>query len=142
MLPGNMTEKTAPYGMSSLALAHVGDAVYELMVRTRLCAVLRTAGQLHRETVRLVCAPAQANAAQAVIPLLSEDEHAVFMRARNSHTHHVPQGATGAQYQLATALEALFGYLYLNGENERIERLFTVCWDKAQETESRPDQEQ
>lgn len=136
MLPGIEKEKTAPYGMSSLALAHVGDAVYELLVRTRLAALIRTAGKLHAATVRLVCAPAQAIAAQAVLPELSQQERAVFMRARNTQPHHVPHGATLAQYTLATALEALFGYLYLEGESARIETLFNICWTVSQETEA------
>ena len=140
MLPGTAKEKTAPYGMSSLALAHVGDAVYELLVRTRLAALIRTAGKLHAATVRLVCAPAQAKAAQAVLPGLSEQERAVFMRARNAQPHHIPHGASGAQYALATALEALFGYLYLAGEYARIEAVFNTCWMVSQETGSLPGQ--
>lgn len=138
MLPGINSEKTAPYGMSSLALAHIGDAVYELLVRARLCTAQHTAKKLHASTVRLVCAPAQALAAQAVLPSLSENEKTVFMRARNAQVSHVPKGASGMQYSLATALEALFGYLYLQGESERIEQLFKDCWDASQETENRP----
>lgn len=140
MLPGIESQKTAPYGMSSLALAHIGDAVYELLVRSHLCAEKRTASGLHAATVRLVCAPAQALAAQTVLHKLSDIEKSVFMRARNAKVSHVPKGATASQYNLATALEALFGYLYLNGESSRIEQLFTDCWNTLQETENRLDQ--
>ncbi len=141
MLPGISSEKTAPYGMSSLALAHVGDAVYELLVRARLCESERTAGRLHASTVRLVCAQAQADAAQAVLPLLSEKEAEVFRHARNTQVHHVPHGATAAQYALATALEAVFGHLYLCGDQGRIEALFNTCWTalQAQASPNRPD---
>ena len=132
MLPGIGEEKNAPYAMSSLALAHVGDAVYELLVRARLAALLRTANKLHASTVRLVCAQAQAQAAQAIMASLTEREKDVFMHARNAQVHHVPHGATPAQYALATALEALFGFLYLNGEEARIEALFSMCWTASQ----------
>ena len=136
MLPDTKMAETAPYGMSSLALAHVGDAVYELMVRARLCQMQRTAAKLHAATVRLVCAPAQAGAAQQILPDLTEKEREIFMRARNAQPHHVPHGASGAQYALATALEALFGYLYLSGEHARAEALFNICWTVSQGTES------
>lgn len=141
MLPGTAEEKNAPYGMSSLALAHVGDAVYELLVRAKLCESERTAGRLHASTVRLVCAQAQADAAQAMLPLLTEKEAEVFRHARNTQPHHVPHGATGAQYALATALEAVFGHLYLQGDNTRIETLFSTCWAalQARDDPNRPD---
>ena len=142
MLGSETSGNAVPYGMSSLALAHVGDAVYELLVRTRLCMTARTSGQLHRQTVRCVCAQAQAEAAQAILPMLSEQETAVFRHARNAHVSHVPQGASPAQYSQATALEALFGFLYLTGENERIEALFKCCWDTVQAKENRCDQAQ
>ena len=141
MLPGITSEKTAPYGMSSLALAHVGDAVYELLVRARLCQSERTAGRLHASTVRLVCAQAQAAAAQEIQPLLTEKEAEVFRHARNTQPHHIPHGATGAQYALATALEAVFGHLYLCGDNERIEALFSICWTALQAQEDRTRQD-
>ena len=142
MLDSPKNGNAVPYGMSSLALAHLGDAVYELLVRTRLCMTERTSGQLHRQTVRCVCAQAQAEAAQAILPLLSEQETTVFMHARNAHVSHVPQGASPAQYSQATALEALFGYLYLNGDNERIDSLFKCCWDALQAKENRCGQAQ
>lgn len=70
--------------LSSLALAHVGDAVFELLVRTRLCEHELTAERLHRRTVELVCAPAQAAAARAIMDALTEEELDVFRRARNA----------------------------------------------------------
>lgn len=116
--------------MSSLALAHVGDAVYELMVRTELCLRGKsTAGSLHRETVRHVAAPAQARAAKRLLPLLSEPEREVYRRARNAKVNSVPQNASLGDYHAATALEALFGWLYLHGETRRLEELFAVILD-------------
>ena len=112
--------------MSPLALAHVGDAVFDLLVRTRLCLDGRlTAGDLHRETVRYVSAVAQAAAAKKLLPLLDQKEEGVYRRGRNAHSHAAPKGATPMEYHAATGLEALFGWLYLRGEKARIEELFS-----------------
>lgn len=111
--------------LSILALAHVGDAVYELLVRTQLAERgIATALQLHRETVARVKAPAQARAAALILPMLTEAEHDVYRRGRNSHVNAVPHGSTPGQYHAATALEAVFGWLWLRGERERIHELF------------------
>ncbi len=111
--------------ISSLGLAHVGDAVYELLVRTYLCAQgLTTPDKLHRETVRRVSAPAQAAALERIAPELTETETALYKRGRNAHVHAVPKNATHEQYAKATGLEALFGALYLTGQIERIGTLF------------------
>ena len=95
--------------LSILALAHVGDAVYELLVRTLLAERgVATALQLHRETVARVKAPAQAKAAAVILPHLTEAEHDVYRRGRNSHVNTVPHGSTPGQYHAATAVEAVF----------------------------------
>ena len=113
--------------ISSIGLAHLGDAVYELLVRTYLCAHGKATGKgLHRATVELVRAPAQAGAAEKILSMLTEEEQAVFRRGRNANVHSIPQNASRAQYQQATALEALMGWLYLRGEKDRIEALFAV----------------
>ena len=91
-------------GISSIGLAHMGDAVYELLVRTWLCAHGKATGKgLHRATVALVCAPKQAELAQRILPLLTEEEQAVFRRGRNANVHSIPAHASRAQYQQATA---------------------------------------
>ena len=111
--------------ISSIGLAHLGDAVFELLVRTYLCAHGKATGRgLHRATVALVCAESQARRAQSILPLLSEEELAVFKRGRNAQVHSVPTHASRAQYGEATALEALLGWLYLRGERDRINTLF------------------
>jgi len=113
--------------VSSLGLAHVGDAVYELLTRSYLCAHGKLTGRgLHQAAVELVCAEAQAERADRILPLLTEEEMAVFRRGRNAHVHTIPQHASRADYQKATALECLLGYLYLRGERERISGLFAV----------------
>ena len=104
--------------ISSIALAHLGDAVYEVLVRAWLCAHGKATGKgMHRATVALVCAPEQAR------------------RGRNAHVHSVPQNASRSEYQEATALEALLGYLYLLGRRERINELFNSMMEEDETAE-------
>jgi ribonuclease-3 family protein len=111
--------------MNMLALAHVGDAVYELLVRTMLTKRGPAQVQdLHRSTVTFVRAEAQAKAAEKVMPLLSEEEAAVYRRGRNCRVHGIPPHANPGEYHAATGLEALFGWLYLQGKEERVHELF------------------
>ena len=111
--------------ISSIGLAHMGDAVFEILVRTWLCAHGKATGKgLHQATIRLVCAESQSQKAQRILPLLTEEELAVFKRGRNAQVHSVPAHASRAQYGEATALEALLGWLYLEGRKERINELF------------------
>ena len=117
--------------ISSIGLAHLGDAVYELLVRTYLCAHGKATGKgLHRATIELVCAPAQSRGAEKILPRLTEQEQAVFRRGRNANVHSIPQHASRAEYQQATALEALCGWLYLRGEKQRLEELFAVMMEE------------
>ena len=117
--------------VSSIGLAHVGDGVYELLVRTYLCAHGKATGKgLHRATVQLVCAPEQARRAQRILPLLTEEEQEVYRRGRNAHVHSIPQHASRTEYQQATALEALLGWLYLGGRRERINELFETMMEE------------
>lgn len=117
--------------INSIGLAHIGDGVYELLVRTYLCAHGKATGKgLHRATVDLVRAPEQARRAQRILPLLTEAEQEVFRRGRNAHVHSIPQHASRAEYQQATALEALFGWLYLRGQRARINELFVYMMEE------------
>ena len=116
--------------MSSLGLAHLGDGVFELMVRAWLCLHGKVkVKDLHRATVRYVAAPAQAAAMERLLPLLTDEETDVYRRGRNTAPHSVPRAATRAQYQSATGLEALFGWLYLQGRTERLNQLFETIMD-------------
>ncbi len=116
--------------MSVLALAHMGDCVYELRVRRMLCCsgILKVA-ELHKDTVRLVCAKAQAKAAKRILPLLREEELRVYKRGRNAHSHAAPRNTSAGEYHAATGLETLFGWLYLRQEEERIEELFAAAME-------------
>lgn len=117
--------------ISSVGLAHLGDAVYELLVRTWLCAHGRATGKdLHRAAVELVKAPAQAARADRILPLLSEEELAVFKRGRNAHVHSIPHSASRADYLKATALECLLGSLYLECQHQRINELFAIMMEE------------
>lgn len=111
--------------ISSIGLAHLGDAVYELLVRSYLCAHGKATGKgMHRATIEMVCAPAQAKYAEKILGELTEEEQEVFRRGRNANVRSVPHNATRAEYQAATALESLFGWLYLHQRKERINELF------------------
>ena len=111
--------------ISILGLAHVGDAVYELMTRSRLCREGHSSVmELHKRTVSRVNAAAQAEAVRKLLPCLTEEELAVYKRGRNAKVHSVPHHADIGQYHAATGLEALFGWLYLCGRTERLNALF------------------
>ena len=119
--------------ISSLGLAHLGDGVFELMVRSWLCLHGKaTSKGLHRATVRYVAAPAQARAVERILPLLTGEEGDVFRRGRNTSPHSVPQNASRADYQAATGLEALFGWLWLQGRTERLNQLFAVIMEEEE----------
>ena len=117
--------------MNMLALAHVGDAVYELLVRSMLCSAKNApVMQLHRLTVKKVCAEAQASAVEKLLPRLTEEELAVYKRGRNTKVNSAPHHAGIAQYHAATGLEALFGWLYLQGKTARIGELFAAIMEE------------
>ena len=117
--------------ISAIGLAHMGDAVYETLVRTWLCVHGKATGkELHRTTIALVCAQKQAELAQRVLPQLTEEELAVYMRGRNANVHAMPRSATPAQYHAATGLECLMGWLYLRGDKERAEQLFRAMMEE------------
>ena len=111
--------------ISNLGLAHIGDGVYELLVRSYLCVRgNQTVKTLHKDSIRLVNASTQAAVAAKLLPLLDEEEQGYFRRGKNSHTHAAPKAATPREYALATGLETLFGALYLYGRIERLNELF------------------
>ena len=120
-------DKSIVDGLSTLALAQLGDAVFELMVRTKLCLDgAGTATNLHMLRVRLVNAAAQSGAARKLLPYLTQEEKMIFMKGRNTKPSNIPKAATRSQYGSATALEALFGWLYLNNRIDRLNELFEI----------------
>ena len=121
--------------LSPLALAHCGDAVFELMVRGRLCTQKsEKLHNLHKETVSYVCAGAQANCAERILPHLSEQELSYYKRGRNANVHTIPKNATHEEYAKATGLECLFGALFLCGKTERLNELFVIAMEDSDAT--------
>ena len=118
--------------ISSIGLAHMGDAVFEVLVRTWLCAHGKATGKgLHQAAIALVRAESQAEKAERILPMLTEEELAVFKRGRNAQVHSIPAHASRAQYSEATALEALLGWLWLQGRTERINELFCAMMEET-----------
>lgn len=116
-----------PKLLSPLMLAFIGDTVYDLFVReTLLCECPRPVKKLHALAVEEVSAVAQARKINAVLDKLTEEETDIFKRGRNAHTGHVPKSADVVTYHNATGLEALFGYLYLKDDKERLRELFLM----------------
>ncbi len=121
--------------ISMLGLAHIGDGVYELLTRTMLCSDgNKKVTELHKKSVAIVNAPAQAAAMERLMPHLTADELAIYKRGRNAKVNSVPQKADIGQYHAATGLEALFGWLYLQGRTERINDLYSVCVEESDGT--------
>ena len=123
----NMTEREV-VAISNLGLAHIGDGVFELLCRSYLCAMGgKRVDDLHRATIAMVKAPAQAKLTEKLLPLLTEEELAFYRRGKNAHVHAVPKSATREEYAKATGLEALFGALYLMGRTDRLNELFHIA---------------
>lgn len=122
---------------SGAALAYLGDAVLEVLVRTRLVeAGYASSKSLNAHALEYVRAGAQARAMERIRPLLTEQEEAVFLRGRNiGHTNH-PKSATVGEYRNATGMEALFGYLSMMGEQARISELFAAAYPEGEGNEN------
>ena len=126
ILKGSLPEGSGPFQYSPLSLAFLGDAVYSLVIRTKVLSDgNRQAAKLHRAASGLVNAGAQAAAGRAIAPLLTEEEAAIYRRGRNANPEHKAKHATEDDYREATAFEALVGYLFLKGEEERMLFLIT-----------------
>ena len=125
----NMTPQEIS-AISNLGLAHMGDCVFEILVRGYLCARGgKNVGNLHRDTIHMVKAASQAKFVDKLLPLLTEEELAYYRRGKNAHVHAVPKSCTPAEYAKATGLEALFGALYLAGQTERLNELFKAVME-------------
>ena len=116
---------TALQNYNGITLAYLGDAVLELLIREALLASgVSDTGRLSAAAQRLVCAPAQSKIAEALLPSLTADEEAAYRLGRNHRVNGKPKNASAAEYSRATGLEAVFGYLHVMGERERIRALF------------------
>lgn len=110
--------------LSPLQLAYVGDAVYELLVRTYLLSKRFSVHELHNEAIKYVRAEAQADIVHKLLDTLTEEELSIVKRGRNAKTGTMPKNASMIDYKYATGFESLIGYLYLKGQDVRIEELF------------------
>lgn len=113
--------------LSPLNLAFIGDCIYEILVRETLVTdANRPVNDLHRESIKYVSAKAQTEAFDKIKDMLTDEETAVYKRGRNAKVGHSPKSATEGEYHCATGVEALFGYLYLTEQTDRIKELFSV----------------
>ena len=117
-----------------LQLAYIGDTVHDLYVRSLLVSRGMTVGKMHKQAVRMVSAFAQARMLEAIEPDLTEEEADVARRGRNSQAKHAaPKHADPADYAHATGLEALWGYLYLSGQTERLDELVKMALSRTED---------
>ena len=116
---------------SSASLAYLGDCALEICVREYLVRELglSSSAKLNKAALDFVCAPKQAEAMKNILPLLDEEEEAVFKRGRNVGHTNTPKSATVSEYRSATGMEALFGWLWLAGRHERINELFRAAYN-------------
>lgn len=120
--------------MSPLVWAYVGDSIYELHIRTYLVTTTKLKPhRLHIETISFVKAKAQANILRKLQNSLNEEEADIVRRTRNVENHHIPKNAEIKDYQYATALEGLIGYLYLSGKEERLKEILNLCIEYGSE---------
>ena len=120
--------------LSPLTLAFVGDGVYELLVRRNVVeGGNMPTKKLNARKVELVRASAQAAVYDELEPMLTDREREILRRGRNAHTGSVPKNAQMADYRKATGLEALFGFLYLEGDDTRLQDLFQEAMRISQE---------
>lgn len=130
-------EKCDPAQLSPLTLAFMGDTVYDMFVREMLiCQANRPVKKLHETAVMRVRASAQAQAYEKLLPMLSPEEEAILKRGRNAHVNHLPKNGKQRDYHYATAVEALFGYLYLSGRFDRLRELFSATINTEDDNEN------
>lgn len=129
----NPVSEAEAQDINPLVLAFVGDTVQQLYVRTKLALGCRKkSGELHKMATGEIKAVAQADIMDKLLPLLTDEETAVFKRARNAHYTTSAKNASIADYKKASGFEAVVGYLYLTGRHERLETLLTYSADNKE----------
>lgn len=120
--------------MNPLQMAYIGDTVWDLMVRSRLMRTGHNVHKLHQMATQRVNATAQSHAAEKILDSLTQEEADIFRRGRNAHSRHAaPKHQDPAAYSAATGLEALIGYLYLTGQDDRLIQLFDQSQQEDEE---------
>ena len=121
-------------GLNPLQMAYVGDTVHDLYERSMLLSRGMAVGKMHRQAVRMVSAGAQARMLERIEPELTQEEADIARRGRNSQAKHAaPRHADPADYAHATALEALWGYLYLSGQTQRLDELMKLALTRTED---------
>ena len=116
---------------SPLALAYIGDAVYEVLIRTKVMNQGNMqVNKMHQQSASLVKASAQAEMVYAIMELLTETEKQIYKRGRNAKSLTMAKNATVTEYRTATGFEALIGYLYLSGQEKRLVELISMGLEK------------
>ena len=121
---------TDPRSLGGAALAYIGDAVLELLIREKLVeSGVTDTGKLSAKAQTLVCAPSQSDRLEKILASLTEEENAAFHLGRNHKTQAKPKHSSVAEYRRATGFEAIFGWIYLNGTPERLKDLFALAYE-------------
>ena len=122
-----------PKSYSPLILAYIGDAVYEIIIRTIIVSDGNTqVNKMHKKSSNLVKAETQANIIKAIMDDLSEEELATYKRGRNAKSYTSAKNASISDYRMATGFEALIGYLYLSGQTERMTDIVKLGLSRVQ----------
>ncbi|MCI5805695.1 MAG: ribonuclease III [Clostridium sp.] len=125
-----------PAAYSPLALAYIGDSVFDIMIRTmEVSQVNKQVNKYHKDVSKIVCAPAQAKMIMVIKEYLTEEERDIYKRGRNANSYTKAKNATRTEYRKATGFEALLGYLYLKEDFERLVDVVKMGLDVLQETE-------
>ncbi len=131
-LPESCAADGDPTQLGPLVLAYVGDTVFDLYVRTHLVLSTKlTAHGMHLAAAKRVCASSQAESFKRIEPMLTDEELAVYKRGRNGHMGTIPKNASIGDYRSATGLEAVIGWLYLKGNDARLNEIMQAALDRA-----------
>jgi len=129
-------EHGQPELYSPLALAYIGDSVFDIMIRTmKVSQVNKQVNKYHKDVSKIVCAPAQAKMIMALKEHLTEEERDIYKRGRNANSYTKAKNATRTEYRKATGFEAVLGYLYLKEDFERLTDVVKMGLEALQETE-------
>ena len=129
-------EHGQPELYSPLALAYIGDSVFDIMIHTmEVSQVNKQVNKYHKDVSKIVCAPAQAKMIMALKEHLTEEERDIYKRGRNANSYTKAKNATRTEYRKATGFEAVLGYLYLKEDFERLTDVVKMGLDALQETE-------
>lgn len=119
---------------SPLALAYIGDAIFDVMIRTiEVSRANKQVNKYHRDVSKIVCAPSQAKMITGILPLLTEEEEGIYRRGRNANSYSKAKNASRSEYRMATGFEALLGYLYLQEDFNRLTDVVKMALDVLEE---------